>query len=85
MTRRPTIGQRPRSELEARKWVRIGDVGEPVTSAVRPEVHTARLTVDVTPTLRGQIKITAFKRGVTVAALVRELLVREFGQGAETR
>ena len=27
---------------------------------------TARLTIDVTPDLRGRIKIAAFKRGVTV-------------------
>ena len=39
---------------------------------------TARLTIDVTPELRGRIKIAAFKRGVTVAECLRELLAREF-------
>jgi hypothetical protein len=39
---------------------------------------TARLTIDVTPDLRGQIKIAAFQRGVTVADMLRELLAREF-------
>lgn len=39
---------------------------------------TARLTIDVTPELRGRIKITAFSRGVTVADMLRDLLAREF-------
>ncbi|MBR1024658.1 hypothetical protein JQ559_33505 [Bradyrhizobium viridifuturi] len=39
---------------------------------------TARLTIDVTPDMRGQIKIAAFQRGVTVADMLRELLAREF-------
>ena len=39
---------------------------------------TARLTSDVTPDLRGQIKIAAFQRGVTVADMLRELPAREF-------
>ncbi len=39
---------------------------------------TARLTIDVTPDLRGRIKIAAFKRGVTVADMLRDLLAREF-------
>ena len=34
--------------------------------------------VDVTPDLRGKIKIAAFQRGVTVADMLRELLAREF-------
>ena len=39
---------------------------------------TARLTIDVTPELRGRIKIAAFGRGVTVTDMLRELLSREF-------
>jgi hypothetical protein len=39
---------------------------------------TARLTIDVTPALRGRIKIVAFRRGVTVADMLRELLAREY-------
>ena len=39
---------------------------------------TARLTIDVTPKLRGRIKIAAFGRGITVADMLRDLLAREF-------
>jgi hypothetical protein len=39
---------------------------------------TARLTIDVTPALRGRIKVAAFRRGITVAEMLRELLAREF-------
>jgi hypothetical protein len=39
---------------------------------------TARLTIDVTPALRGRIKVTAFRRGLTVAGMLRALLAREF-------
>ncbi|MCL7997958.1 ParA family protein [Brucella sp. 21LCYQ03] len=41
-------------------------------------LFTARLTIDITLELRGRIKVTAFWRGVTVAVMLRELLVREF-------
>ena len=39
---------------------------------------TARLTIDVTPDLRGRIKVAAFRRGTTVAEMLRDLLSREF-------
>jgi hypothetical protein len=39
---------------------------------------TARLTIDITPELRGRIKVVAFQRGLTVADMLRELLAREF-------
>ncbi len=39
------------------------------------------LTIDVTPVLRGRIKVSAFERGVTTADMLRELLEREFGEG----
>ena len=39
---------------------------------------TARLTIDVTPDLRGRIKIAAFQRGITVADMLRDLFAREF-------
>jgi hypothetical protein len=38
------------------------------------DVFTARLTIDVTPALRGRIKVAAFQRGVTVAQMLRGLL-----------
>jgi hypothetical protein len=43
----------------------------------------ARLTIDVTPEMRGRIKIAAFRRGITVAEMLRELLAREFPQSPE--
>lgn len=39
---------------------------------------TARLTIDITRDLRGRIKITAFDRGVTVAHMLRNLLLKTF-------
>lgn len=58
-------------------WVRAPDATEPAVAA-----YTARLTIDVTPALRGRIKITAFRRGLTVADMLRVLLEREFPDGA---
>ena len=39
---------------------------------------TARLTIDVVPDLRGRIKVAAFQRGVTVADMLRDLLLKTF-------
>jgi hypothetical protein len=52
----------------------------PTPACARPDAaaFTARLTIDVTPELRGRIKIAAFRRGVTVADMLRDLLAREF-------
>ncbi len=36
--------------------------------------NSARLTIDVTPDLRARIKVAAFRRGLTVATLVRDML-----------
>jgi hypothetical protein len=38
----------------------------------------ARLTIDITPDLRGHIKVAAFRRGITVAEMLRDLLSPEF-------
>ncbi|WP_067219094.1 hypothetical protein [Stappia indica] len=57
-------------------WIKDGDTppgGRGVSAAC-----TARLTIDITPELRGRIKIAAFRRGVTVADMLRDLLAREF-------
>ena len=57
------------------------DQGQKPPIAVRqapPTAFTARLTIDVTPELRGRIKVVAFQRGVTVADMLRDLLAREF-------
>ncbi|MCX5512862.1 hypothetical protein C3941_02785 [Kaistia algarum] len=56
-------------------WIKAADV--PPSAGERTS-FTARLTIDVTPDLRGRIKIAAFRRDVTVADMLRELLAREF-------
>ena len=57
------------------QWIKSADA---VPRDGRASGFTARLTIDITPDLRGRIKITAFQRGVTVADMLRELLEREF-------
>ena len=57
-------------------WIKTAQV-EPARTA-DAACFTARLTIDITPDLRGRIKIIAFQRGVTVADMLRELLAREF-------
>ena len=71
--RKRAFAARP-SDPEA--WVRARDAG------AKAGRYTARLTVDVTPELRGRIKIAAFRRGVTVADLLRDLLERTFPDDA---
>ena len=44
----------------------------------RSDAFTARLTVDVTPGLRGRIKVAAFTRGLTVADMLRAMLAEAF-------
>jgi hypothetical protein len=66
---RVAIGPRP-AATEATAWVRRGDAQAPA--------YAARLTVDITPALRGRIRMAAYERGVTAATLLRALLEREF-------
>ena len=66
------FASRPASPDE---WVRTADAD---THSREASGFTARLTIDVTPALRGRIKIAAFQRGETVADMLRELLSREF-------
>ncbi|VTU38680.1 ribbon-helix-helix protein [Variovorax sp. PBL-E5] len=75
--KRSEIGRKPAVD-PASTWVRRADALE---VAVRASIYTARLTIDVTPALRGRIKIIAFERGVTAAEMLRELLEREYGRG----
>lgn len=56
-------------------WVRASDRSAERGSG---EEFTVRLTIDVTPALRGRIKVVAFRRGRTVAEMLRGLLEREF-------
>jgi hypothetical protein len=62
--------------VEPESWVKASDP-RPARNG-DAAAFTARLTIDVTPDMRGQIKITAFQRGVTVADMLRDLLAREF-------
>jgi len=74
---RVPIGARPPADPQAEAWVRAGD-GHDLAALARGEVYTARLTLDVTPALRGRIKVAAFTGGITVADMLRALLEREF-------
>lgn len=57
-------------------WIRAT---EPQPTGIAADnAFTARLTIDITPELRGRIKVAAFRRGITVADMLRELLAREF-------
>lgn len=58
------------------RWIKASDA--PPARGADAAGFTARLTIDVTPELRGRIKIVAFRRGQTVADMLRDLLVREF-------
>ncbi|MEQ8402676.1 MAG: chromosome partitioning protein ParB [Silicimonas sp.] len=67
----------------ASDWVRDGEETHAPAEANQPptskaDIYTARLTIDVTPELRGRIKLAAFGRSTTVAELLRALLDREF-------
>ena len=75
--RRAPIGRRPGAD-PASAWVQQVEV---VLTTAKASVYTARLTVDVTPLMRGRIKVVAFKRGVTAVEMLRELLEREFPEG----
>jgi len=76
--RRAPIGRRPGAD-PASTWVRQTDTSE---LPARASVYTARLTIDVTPALRGRIKVVAFRRGLTAADMLRELLEREYPEDA---
>lgn len=71
---RAPIGRRPGAD-PASTWVRQADAPE---IPVKASIYTARLTIDVTPALRGRIKVVAFRLGITAADMLRELLEREY-------
>ena len=74
MSRRPAPSSFASRPGTAEAWVRTPD-----WRSGSGEVYSARLTIDVTPALRGRIKIIAFERGQTVADMLRALLDREYG------
>jgi hypothetical protein len=73
MTDRPAKRGFAARPSDPEDWIKSAGRAE----AKRPD-YNARLTIDVTPELRGRIKIAAFERGVTVADMLRDLLSREF-------
>ena len=80
--RRASIGRRPAAD-PATAWVHREDAATvQVKAEAKAAVFTARLTIDVTPALRGRIKVIAFRSGITAADMLRELLEREYPEGA---
>lgn len=79
---RAAIGRRPEAD-PATTWVHRGNEWPEDTDPLprKAEVYTARLTLDVTPMLRGRIKVIAFRRGITAADMLRDLLEREYPEG----
>jgi hypothetical protein len=71
---RAPIGRRPATD-PASTWVHQTELPE---TPVKASPFTARLTIDVTPELRGRIKVIAFRRGMTAADMLRVLLEREY-------
>jgi hypothetical protein len=69
-----TLTSRPR---DTDTWIRAGGLSPPKNGA-KAHLFTARLTIDVTPDLRGRIEVAAFRRRIIVAEMVRDLLSREF-------
>ncbi|MBU2232933.1 MAG: hypothetical protein KKG69_16800 [Alphaproteobacteria bacterium] len=75
MSERPTRRGFATRPAGAEQWIKAADAPPREVAASN---FTARLTVDITPDLRGRIKIVAFQHGVTVADMLRALLEREF-------
>src|SRR5258707_6430327 len=74
----PDDEPRPQTRIHVTA-TRCGDV-HMTAHKNRTKAHhfMARLTIDVTPDLRARIKVAAFRRGITVAAMLRNLLSRAF-------
>ena len=62
---------------DADTWVRAGGLSPP-KNGTKAHHFTARLTIDITPDLRGRIKVAAFRRGIAIAERLDDLLSREF-------
>jgi len=81
--KRIAFGAKPAAPT-ADTWVQQGNGTEmtveasPQVATPKADIYTARLTIDVTPELRGRIKVAAFQQGVTVAEMIRELLETRF-------
>ena len=75
MSERPSRRGFAARPADPEHWIKAAEALPPRDAAAS---FTARLTIDITPELRGRIKIAAFQRGVTVAEMLRDLLAREF-------
>lgn len=64
-------------------WVRAPEAAG--ATSPKGDVFTARLTVNVTPELRGRIKVAPFRRGLTVAAMLRAMLEEAFPDSGSER
>lgn len=73
-TSAPRFAARP-SDPDA--WIK--ERSETAAPPPQTDRFTARLTIDITPELRGRIKVIAFQSGITVADMLRALLAREYG------
>lgn len=71
--RSPGFASRP---SDPERWIKANDARRSGKTA--DEALFARLTIDISPALRGRIKVAAFRRGVTAASMLRDLLAREF-------
>lgn len=76
MSERSNRGAFAARPVDPDTWIKAADAR--ASGAPEANRFTARLTIDITPELRGRIKIIAFQRGVTVADMLRELFAREF-------
>ena len=77
MTKRNPIGGRPGADPRIDGWLRGGGDGRSGVAS-RAILYPARLTLDVSSELRGRIKVAAFRRGMTVADMLRDLLQNAF-------
>ena len=75
MSERPTRRGFASRPADPERWIKAADSAARDSNA---DGFTARLTIDVTPALRGRIKVVAFRRGLTAADMLRELLEREY-------
>lgn len=64
---------RPRN---AKRRVKLQDVRR--QSLRKRRAFTPRPTIDVSPDLRARVKVTAFERDVTIARMLRGLLLKKF-------
>jgi hypothetical protein len=76
--KRTPIGTRPAAVPRIEGWIHAGAAAE--SRPPKSAIYTARLTLDVTPEMRAKIKVVAFRRGLTVAELLRTLLECEYSR-----